>query len=220
MKHNYFQPLLLNILTLITPIILVLGAVLIMLTPLFIRTEYKLPNFPADKYGFSIDERLYWAEISRSYLVRDLPDDYLSEFQLEDGRPLYNERELRHMLDVKSVISVTQQVFYLALGVFSLITVWAFRCDIGDGFRAALSRGGWLTVGLLMAMIAAVLLNFDAFFVAFHRVFFEGETWLFSYSDTLIRLFPIRFWQDAFILVGGLTLGVGAVLGYFLGRRA
>jgi len=220
MKHNYFQPLLLNILTLITPIILVLGAVLIMLTPLFIRTEYKLPNFPADKYGFSVDERLYWAEISRSYLVRDLPDDYLSEFQLEDGTPLYNERELRHMLDVKSVISVTQQVFYLALGVFALIAVWAFRCDIGDGFRAALSRGGWLTVGLLMAMIAAVLLNFDAFFVAFHRVFFEGETWLFSYSDTLIRLFPIRFWQDAFILVGGLTLGVGAVLGYFLGRRA
>jgi len=220
MKQNYFRPLLLNILTLIIPVLLVLGAVLIMLTPLFIQTEYKLPNFPADKYGFTLDERLYWAEISRSYLVRDLPDDYLSEFQLEDGTPLYNERELRHMIDVKSVISVAQRVFYLALGVFVLIAVWAFRYDIRDDFLKALSRGGWLTVGLLMAMIIAVLLNFDAFFVAFHRVFFEGETWLFKYSDTLIRLFPIRFWQDAFILVGSLTLGVGAVLGYFLGRRA
>ncbi len=220
MKDHFGRRLLLSAITLMTPILLVLGAVRIMLTPIFIQTEYKLPNFPADKYGFSLEERLYWSEISRTYLVSDVPRDYLSGFKLEDGSLLYNERELRHMEDVKVVIAIAQRVLFISFGVFLLITIWAYRYGAWDGFMTALSRGGWLTVGLLAAMILVVFLNFDAFFVAFHRVFFEGETWIFKYSDTLIRLFPIRFWQDAFILVGGLTLGVGAALGYFFGRRS
>ena len=220
MKDPFWKRLLLSVITLITPLILVLGAVRLLLTPIFIQTEYKLPQFPPDRYGFSLEERLYWAEISRVYLVRDVPQKYLNGFQLEDGIPIYNERELRHMQDVKAVIAVAQQVLLFVAGVFVLIIVWAYRSDSRESLFSALSRGGWLTVGLIAAMIAAVFLNFNAFFVAFHRVFFEGETWIFSYSDTLIRLFPIRFWQDAFIFAGSLTLGIGAALGYFFGRRS
>jgi uncharacterized membrane protein len=48
-------------------------------------------------------------------------------------------------------------------------------------------------------------------FTAFHAVFFEGDTWLFQFSDSLIRMFPLRFFQDVFIILGVLTLlgGVG-----------
>jgi len=35
---------------------------------------------------------------------------------------------------------------------------------------------------------------------------------MFAYSDTLIRLFPVRFWQDCFIYVGGFALVVGLAL--------
>ena len=40
-------------------------------------------------------------------------------------------------------------------------------------------------------------------------------TWLFSYSDALIRLFPVEFWFDATVMlaiigfVGGLALALG-----------
>ena len=84
MKQKLLQRVFLSAITLLTPILLVLGAVRMMLTPLFIQTEYKLPNFPADKYGFSLEERLYWSEITRVYLIRDVPPDYLSEFYLEE----------------------------------------------------------------------------------------------------------------------------------------
>ena len=81
-----------------------------------------------------------------------------------------------------------------------------------------MARGGWLTVGLIVALLVYLVLNFNSLFVLFHRVFFEGDTWLFEYSDTLIRLFPVVFWRDAFIWVGVLSLGGGAALGYFFGK--
>jgi hypothetical protein len=37
---------------------------------------------------------------------------------------------------------------------------------------------------------------------------------LFNYSDTLIRLFPIQFWQDVFLGFGLLTLLGGGILGW------
>jgi integral membrane protein (TIGR01906 family) len=61
-----------------------------------------------------------------------------------------------------------------------------------------------LAIGLIVA--------FPVVFVGFHRVFFEGDTWLFLYSDTLIRLFPERFWQDAFLFIAVATLAEAAIL--------
>ncbi len=58
---------------------------------------------------------------------------------------------------------------------------------------------------------------FWKFFTLFHQVFFEGDSWLFLYSDTLIRLFPIRFWQDAVLAAAVISLGGG--LGLALGLK-
>lgn len=86
-----------------------------------------------------------------------------------------------------------------------------------------LRRGGlWMiTVAVTLGLIAGagILLNpniFWGFFSWFHSLFFEGDTWLFAYSDTLIRLFPIRFWQDAVIALAVIALGGGAGLAFGL----
>ena len=70
-----------------------------------------------------------------------------------------------------------------------------------------------LTVGLIV--VIGMVINPDvfwSFFAGFHSLFFEGDSWLFLYSDTLIRLFPIRFWQDAFLLAAAIALGGGVAL--------
>jgi len=74
-----------------------------------------------------------------------------------------------------------------------------------------------LAATLTLIAGAGILLNpniFWNFFAWFHSLFFEGDTWLFEYSDTLIRLFPIRFWQDAVIMMAVIALGGGAALAY------
>jgi integral membrane protein (TIGR01906 family) len=69
-------------------------------------------------------------------------------------------------------------------------------------------------VGLIV--VAGIAISPDVFwnfFAGFHALFFEGDSWLFLYSDTLIRLFPLRFWQDAFLWAAVIALGGGVALG-------
>jgi integral membrane protein (TIGR01906 family) len=76
-------------------------------------------------------------------------------------------------------------------------------------------RGGWLLVALVVVIGIFAAVSFWQFFTIFHELFFTGDSWQFLFSDTLIRLFPMRFWQDAFLFVGildvmgGLALGLG-----------
>ena len=144
---------------------------------------------------------------------------YLEDLVFEDGTPQYNERELRHMLDVKRAVGVTQWVRYLSYAVLLALWFWAWRASWMDEYRAGLARGGWLTVGLIAVLLFFVLISFGVFFVAFHNVFFESGTWVFNFSDTLIRLFPQRFWRDIFIYVGVMSMAGGLALGLGFGRK-
>jgi integral membrane protein (TIGR01906 family) len=207
------------VITLLVPIALVLMAVRILVSPIYIQIEYRLPGFPPDPYGFTTDERLHWAGLSRQYLVNSTGIEFLSELRFEDGTPIYNQRELSHMVDVKNVLRIAMWVFYGSLVTLVGAGIWVRRVGGWNEYARALSRGGWLTVGLIVVVILFIAINFNTLFVAFHRVFFEGDTWLFKYSDTLIRLFPVRFWRDAFIMVGGIAFLAGALIGRFLGSK-
>ncbi len=191
---------------------IVLAVLRLMLTPLYIQVEYRMPGFPSDPFGFSQADRLHWAELARQYLLNDAEIAFLADLRFDDGTPVYNARELRHMEDVKRVVQGALRVGYAAWALLLAAGVWAWRRQEGAFYRAALARGGWLTIAFVGLTVVFSLLAFRAFFTAFHRVFFEGDTWLFHYSDTLIRLFPERFWQDAFLWLGGLSLLAGGLL--------
>lgn len=197
--------------TIATPAVLTLTAVRLLMTPLFLRIEYNLPAFPPDPYGFTKEERLYWSDIALEYLLNDAGIEFLADLRFEDGSPVYNQRELRHMIDVKNVVQATLRVWYGLLIFFAGVGVFAWKSGRWSDFRLAIQRGGIWTLILLGGIILFVLVGFGIFFVAFHNVFFEPGTWVFHWSDTLIRLFPERFWRDTFLFVGGL-----AMLGGFL----
>ena len=203
---------------LLVPVALVLTAVRLLMAPAYVRIEYSMPGFPPDPFGFTREDRLYWSRIAVDYLTNDQGISFLGDLRFEDGTPVYNERELRHMVDVKNTVRAALSVWYLSLGLLLVLGVGALLTRNGEAFRLGLSRGGLLTVLLLAAIILFVLLAFGVIFVAFHNVFFAPGTWTFLYSDTLIRLFPERFWRDTFIAIGLLAGGPGLAMWYFLKR--
>lgn len=212
-----FQKVILVLLSIAIPFFLMMTMIRFMFQPAFLQVEYNSSNFPADEFGFTAADRLKWGTISLDYLFNNQGIAFLSEQKLPDGSSLYNERELGHMLDVKNLIQLMLKV-WLGLSIaFVILLAWAWRGKWLKDLGRAFIRGGWLTLGLIGAVLVAILINFDELFTAFHHLFFEGDSWLFLYSDTLIRLFPLKLWQDGFTGAGILT-GIGAILFMLLGR--
>jgi len=212
--------------TIFIPLALIGLAIRVLLSPLFYNIEYNMPYFPADEYGFTKQDRLKWAPYAVNYLVNNADVSYLGDLKFEDGTPLYDERQLRHMEDVKRVTQGALRAWYISLALLAALGAWAWFGRFASApqwwqaYLLGLRRGGWLMVGLAITIgiivVVGIAVNpnvFDVFFVAFHGLFFEGDSWLFLYSDTLIRLFPIRFWQDAFLLAAVIALGGGVALG-------
>ncbi len=212
------------IVAILVPLALIGLGIRALLTNIFLQIEYNMPYFPTDQYGFTKEDRLHWAPYALDYLVNSADISYLGDLKFDDGSPLYNERELSHMVDVKRVTQSALNVWYLSLASLIILGAWSWRGDWTQTYRQGLMRGGWLMVGLAAAIglivVIGILINpnvFWNFFAGFHALFFEGDSWLFLYSDTLIRLFPLRFWQDAFLIAAIIALGGGFALG--LGLR-
>lgn len=203
--------------TLLTPLFILGLGLRILLTPLFLQLEYRMPYFPADEYGFSTQDRLQYAPSALGYLL-DPGDTNILEIQkFPDGTPLYNERELSHMRDVKAVTQSSLKVWYGSILLLLLLGWWAKSGKRWDYFLQGLKRGGWLLTGLVITIGLFAGMAFWQFFTLFHSLFFVGDSWLFLFSDTLIRLFPIRFWQDVFLAAAIITLGCG--IGLAIGIR-
>ncbi len=212
--------------SLLVPLALIGTALRILLSPIYFNVEYRMPYFPVDEYGMTQQERLQWAPFAVKYLVNGADVSYLGDLKFDDGTPLYNERELSHMADVKQVVLNALGAWTISLIILALLAIFAKRGKWMPDYLNGLRRGGMWMIGLAIALglVAGVgiLLNpevFWQFFTLFHQVFFTGDSWLFYYSDTLIRLFPIRFWEDAFLWAAILALGGGAGLAFGIRAR-
>jgi integral membrane protein (TIGR01906 family) len=194
------------------PVFLLLTNLYLFMSPTFLRYEYGKTSFPPSP-GFTDEERLVVADTAINYLRSDAGIEILGDLEGEEG-PLFNERELTHMVDVKVV---TRQAF-LAHGLLGLLIAFALGAllilqNAQPQVSTSLFQGSLVTIALLLALVALVYLSFDWFFTQFHLAFFEGDSWIFAFSDTLIRLFPTRFWYDAASLWGVFTLGEAVILG-------
>ncbi len=218
MKNSLLRTSIGWLVSLFIPLVLILTGIRLLLTPWFIQLEYRMPNFPEDSYGLTQEERLRWAPVALEYLLNDEEITFLGELEFDNGSPMFNQRELSHMDDVKTLTSMVLIIWYVVLGILFVLAIWAWRGGWMVNFRGMIARGGFFTIVLIGAMVLFLIINFRLLFTTFHRIFFEGDSWLFLFSDTLIRLFPIRFWQDAFIIIGAFSFIGGFVL-WFLNKN-
>lgn len=211
------RKLLILLIALALPFLLVVTSIRILANEWFVNFEYSRPNFPEDVFGFTPAERTPLAMIGLHSVLPDSEGMILLErATLPDGSAAFNAREIKHMADVRILIG---KVYPIELIGFSLIVVFAvilnrlpnWRDLIPNGLRA----GTLLTLAILAVMIVYLAINFDALFLQFHQLFFEGDTFAFRFDDTLIRLYPVQFWNDAFIAVGAITvvMSLGILVG-------
>lgn len=200
----------------LVPIVLLLTNVRLLLTPAFLRIEYATPGFPADPYGFSLEDRLVWSAPALAFTLNGAAPEFLGDLRFDDGAPVFNDRELSHMVDVQKLVERAIAVWMVGSALLAAASAAAWRLEGAAWLRHRLRKGSTTTVVGVGVLVAVLLLSFSFLFVGFHQAFFEPGTWVFFRSDTLIRLFPERFWRDAFGALLLLTLGEAGLLAAIL----
>jgi integral membrane protein (TIGR01906 family) len=202
----------------VLPWFLALTSIFPLISSPFLRLQYARPDVPPSS-RFTPQQRQTFAEAAAHYLVLREEIDYLADLRDEQGLPLFNERELTHMVDVKVLLwkaIALDAVFGLLL--IGSLAILLSQIETRNKTPSYLLQGSLVTLALCVSTVILVPLQFRWFFVEFHHVFFVGDTWLFPRSDTLIQLFPEMFWFDALqswillIIVEAIALGAGAYL--------
>ena len=208
----------LNIITrflviLLVPLFIISASFWIIAQPWFINYEYNQITFPPDEFGMSKNERTQLALKGLSSVVLQGEGvTVLKKAHLSDGSPAFNNREIRHMADVRTV--VWWLFFVLAyLAALMLTVVSSVWHKLPPQFMAkSLQIGAIATLSLLGLALMGMFFDFDWLFLKFHHLFFEGQTFMFDERDTLLRLYPEKFWFDGTLYVGALSFVSALVL--------
>jgi len=190
--------------------------------------ELRLYEYGFDKYEISqatgID-RLQLTDVARHLI--DYFNLKLNTAQIVVGERggefnLFNERELVHLQDVRSLIQLDYWVQRGALFIL-IICVLVLFFGFKVGWRIVIKGLFWgslVTVGLMAVLALWALFGFERFFLLFHVVSFPNEYWMLDPArDYLIKLFPEGFFYDAAmfgfgavileaLLLGGITFGI------------
>jgi integral membrane protein (TIGR01906 family) len=216
MPNFILKPLRIVLISLI-PVILILGSARLLATDGYLAFEYGKASFPPDPYGFTPQQRFILASTNIHYVRAHLPADELSK-QTLNGVSVYNEREVIHMADVQAVFQVILRIWQAAFILLLLLGVVFVQNGKREAFASAIQLGGLVTAGIIFAIALLAIFAWQTWFDIFHRFLFVPGSWLFSYTDTLIRLFPIRFWFDATLTISVLAF-VGGILLAIIGWR-
>ncbi len=190
----------------------------------FYTKEYQ-KNGTAEYMQMSDEDLEHTTDVLLAYL-KDERDDLIVT-AVVDGteREVFDMRETLHMIDVKKLYqnAMTFRTVAAAIGAVLLCAVLYGA----DQKRALLKFGFQAGVILILALISALAIwaamDFNAFWIQFHEVFFDNDLYLLDpRTELLIRMVPEQFFYDLVmrIVIGffGL-LAVTAGLLWFLPER-
>jgi integral membrane protein (TIGR01906 family) len=195
----------------VVPPVLVVNAFRVLATDSFVRWE--LDRIPPDLYGFTDDQREALALTGlRSIRPGTEGVTLLERATLPDGSPAFDGRELTHMRDVRRLFGAALRLQLVVLFSVAVLALALARTRLRTVVPTGLLAGALATLGIAVLAVPMILLGFDGFFTRFHEVFFAGDSWRFSTADTLIRLYPERFWEDVSRLAAAIAVGQAIVL--------
>lgn len=162
------------------------------------------------------------------YFENDVSELRLVVSTADREEPLFSEKEIAHMKDVKSLMRFMFRLNELALAFVILyvggVVLWARERTLRNlAVESLMGIGVGLAFTLFIGVFA--LTGFDSFWTKFHEIAFRNDLWqLDPDTDRLIQMFPEGFWQEATYILGGMTLAevvlvVMTALGYLVFAR-
>ena len=138
-----------------------------------------------------------------------------------DAMPLFDEREIIHMRDVKELLHTVYRVqegAFLFLFTFCMAGFLIMGNEFAARIRMLFLRGTFFIYGAIGVIGLVSLVGFNLLFRWFHEISFNNDFWLLDpRTSFLVRLFPQGFWLESTLLIGVVTLaesgGIVALMG-------
>ncbi|MDA0271605.1 MAG: TIGR01906 family membrane protein [Chloroflexi bacterium] len=192
-------------------------------------TQYEVPRVT----GIERSE-LDRASSAISHYFQSARSGELLDIRAQQGErtiPLFNEREILHMADVKDLFQTVFRIHEFALLYVIIYITAVYLWSRERSMRHLARQAVWAgvgTVAILGAAAITMLFGFDEMFHRFHVLSFSNDFWqLDPRTDRLVQMFPQGFWFDVSLAVGAVTvmqgglvalMGVGYIV--WLDRRA
>ncbi len=130
-------------------------------------------------------------------ITKDLIDFFRGKQPLS---AVFDEREAKHLVDVKDLINKVLLVFY-SLGLISVLLLSSLFVFNKKEFINLLSKT--FVYGSLIVLFVSLILflfsfKFSYLFSSFHSLLFKGGTWFFPADSLLINVFPEKFFYGFF----------------------
>jgi len=160
-------------------------------------------------FGILIYDSSFYTKLTQKYSLMpekaaEMNKDMVNYFitgQVPASFNEFNEREMTHLQDVRTVIHYLLGFFMIAL-VYFIVSLRFIKDK-----RKIFLYGGIISVVLPVLFL---ILPFDCIFSQMHSLFFAKGTWIFQINDLLVNLYPLEFFQ-AFaksIILRGFCLGL------------
>ncbi|MFW5990957.1 MAG: DUF1461 domain-containing protein [Nanoarchaeota archaeon] len=158
--------------------------VIILANTLFIFYDTSFVHNEFEKLGVDVSNATKIDREIRDYLVGD---------KQELNTDFLNEKEKRHLDDVKRLFTLGK----ILLGLFVLIiAVIIFEMKGSEMPKTGIFLGGFFVAFTCLALI--VLNFFDTSFIIFHKLFFTNDLWMMTPHDNIIQLYPQQFFMNTF----------------------
>lgn len=175
----------------VLPFFLVVVFVCSFVAAVFVSSS--LPLFSKAYYRF---------EASRNSL-QDTTDAFQVIDYLHGSRQMnssiFSQKEISHMADVKRFYERLQIVWMLAAFIVIISGALLYR-QSQKAFFKALKYAAISTLLISLCFVFGALF-FESTFERFHLLFFQPGSYVFSESELLPRLFPEKFFYDAFVSI-------------------
>ncbi len=181
----------------------------------FVEREYSMDDFPPST-KFSADERSQVSKATIGYLMSKGPDSDLLDLRRVSGELIYQESEVSHLSDVRTVLGWlfsaggafgTMIVVIIAIGYFKAGSGW--KRQLGS----LLLWGSVTAMGLYVLMALAAAIDFSFVFIGLHEILFPQGNYFFAAESSLLQLYPEKFWVDSMFLLYAATAVEAAVVG-------
>lgn len=183
----------------------------------FIDYEYSKPNFPDDRWGLSDKVRKKLAKLGLKAVLTKEGLKEFKEAKFPNGRKAFRKKEVKHMEDVNKFLS------NLFITTYILVIFWLFVLILRKKQVWKLLIYSSVYTFLFFAVVSLIVfVSYEKAFEIFHNFFFGNTSWRFSKYDTLLRIYPMKFWFDGTIILAIIAIFINTFilsLGIILRRK-